>query len=472
MKFSQFFGASFQFFATYLQRWRLALLFLGSAIAAAVAGVILSGAVNAQSPPMSAIASAGEATAYNRTSSAYEEAVPTLTPQGVIDHDLGDEAFEEAFVLTPGLKNSGLGPVFNNASCVSCHIRNGRGMPEPGQLLLRVSNPNSADVQDLSDAELYDNAPPVLGIGKQIQDFSVMGVQPEASVEIEWETSVGTYADGEKYEVRSPEFNITLANGDSLPESVRVSPRLPPHVYGLGLLEAIPEADLLALADVDDENGDGISGRPNYAWDLQKGEVALGRFGWKANSPNLLQQSADAYLNDMGIHSYLFPAEDGSVEVDEATLIAAAAYAQTLAVPARAAIADSQVQRGEKLFDDASCQICHVSSFKTGEHKYPSLENQLIHPYTDLLLHDMGEQLADNRPDFEADGQEWRTPSLWGIGLAQTVLPYSGYLHDGRARSFEEAILWHGGEAESSKAAFEKMPSADRAALVRFLQSL
>ena len=464
----------FQVLGAFLQRWRLAALFLGSAIAAIAGGLLLSSAVNAQRlPPESAVvASAGAATAYNRTSSAYEEAVPTLTPQGIIDHDLGDEAFEEAFVLTPGLKNSGLGPVFNNTSCVSCHIRNGRGMPEPGQLLLRVSDPNAADVKDLTDAELYDNAPPVLGLGKQIQDFSVTGMQPEASVEIDWERSTGAYADGTEYELRSPNFRITLANGEPLSESIQVSPRLPPHVYGLGLLEAIPEADLLAVADVEDENGDGISGRPNYVWDVEKADIALGRFGWKANSPTILQQSADAYLNDMGIHSSLFPAEDGSVEVDEETLIAAAAYSQTLAVPARVATADPQVQRGEKLFSEASCESCHISSFKTGEHKYPSLANQLIHPFTDLLLHDMGESLADNRPDFEADGGEWRTPALWGVGLAQTVLPYSGYLHDGRARSFEEAILWHGGEANLSKVAFETMSASDRAALVRFLQSL
>ncbi|MEO1445559.1 MAG: di-heme oxidoredictase family protein, partial [Cyanobacteria bacterium J06635_11] len=179
-----------------------------------------------------------------------------------------------------------------------------------------------------------------------------------------------------------------------------------------------------------------------------------------------------AYVNDMGIHNPLFPAEDGTTEIDNETLVAAAAYAQTLAAPARARLNDPQVQRGEKLFADASCQACHVSSFQTGEHKYPALENQAIHPYTDMLLHDMGEGLADNRADFEATGQEWRTPSLWGVGLAQTVLPYSGYLHDGRARTFEEAILWHGGEAEDAKVAFEQMPADDRQALVRFLQSL
>ncbi|MEL6816675.1 MAG: di-heme oxidoredictase family protein, partial [Cyanobacteria bacterium J06598_3] len=430
--------------------------------------------------------SAGKATTFNRTSSAYEAAPPNLTAQGIIDHDLGDEAFEEAFVpaapaVGVGHAKAGLGPLFNNASCESCHIRNGRGMPEVGQLLLRVSDPTATvaiqtkveqnDEPEIT-AALMSNAPPVDGLGNQIQDFSIFGETPEATVDILWQESAGSYGDGTPYRLRSPQFNITLASGKPLPETVQVSPRVPPHVYGLGLLEAIREADILALADPSDADGDGISGRPNQVWNVQTQAPSLGRFGWKANSPNLLQQSADAYLNDMGLHNPLFPAEDGSSEIEEATLVAAAAYAQTLAVPARTLVNDPQVQRGEKLFNDANCQTCHVSNFTTGNHKYPALENQAIHPYTDLLLHDMGPALADNRPDFAADGQEWRTASLWGVGLAQTVLPYSGYLHDGRARTFAEAILWHGGEAEGAKVAFEQMPAGDRNALVSFLQSL
>lgn len=461
-------------FRRLIRRWRLGLTSVVTALLPIAAGLLFSTAVNAQIPDAQLIAaSGGEATAYNRTSSAYEEAPPNLSAQGIADHDLGDEAFEEAFVLTPGLRNSGLGPTFNNASCVSCHIRNGRGMPEPGQMLLRVSDGSpAASDQELDAVQQLSNAIPVAGLGNQIQDFSITGETPEASVEVLWKESAGTYADGTPYRLRSPEFNVTLANGEPLPDTVQVSPRVPPHVYGLGLLEAIPKADLLTLADPEDTDGDGISGRANRVWDIEKEEIAVGRFGWKANSPNLLQQSADAYLNDMGIHSPLMPAADGSTEIDEETLVAAAAYAQTLAVPARTLVDNPQVQLGEKLFADASCTACHVTSFQTGEHKYPALENQLIHPYTDLLLHDMGKGLADNRADFEADGREWRTSSLWGVGLAQTVLPYSGYLHDGRARTFEEAILWHGGEAEVAKEAFRTMPESDRVALVNFLQSL
>lgn len=456
----------------------------------------LSTAAGAQSPQVILAALADEATAFNRTSSAYEEAPPNLSIQAQADHDLGDEAFEEAFVLTPGLRNSGLGPIFNNASCVSCHIRNGRGMPEPGQLLLRISDPSGTDPNNVSipvalpvgnapqahlngeateavtEATEANSEPAVLELGNQIQDFGVVGQAPEATVKILWEESAGSYADGTPYRLRSPQFDIRLSDGKPLPPHIQVSPRVPPHVYGTGLLEAISEADIVALADPDDLDGDGISGRPNRVLNVKNNKIELGRFGWKASSPTLLQQSGEAYLNDMGITNPLFPAADGSTEIDEETLIAAAAYAQTLAVPARIEVNDPQIQRGEKLFADASCTACHTATFTTGAHKYPALENQAIHPFTDLLLHDMGVALADNRPDFEANGQEWQTPSLWGVGLAQTVLPYSGYLHDGRARTFEEAILWHGGEAQTAKDTFVNMNRDDRVALVRFLRSL
>ena len=422
-------------------------------------------------------ASAGPATSWNRTSGAYEAAPPNLTARGVEDHELGDEAFEESFVLTEDHPNAGLGPTFNNTSCVGCHVRNGRGMPVAGQLLLRVSDssPGGADaLEEESDTlEVHGNTPPVAGIGNQIQDFAVIGETPEAHVDIEWVETSGTYPDGTPYTLRSPSFRITLASrGEPLPETVRVSPRVPPHVYGLGLLEAVPEADILALADPDDRDGDGISGRPNRVWDERLGDYALGRFGWKANSPNLLQQTADAYLNDMGIYNPLFPAPDGTSEIDEATLVAATAYSQTLAVPARRRVDDPGVRRGETLFAETGCGDCHVDTLETGAHEYPALVGHVIHPYTDLLLHDMGEGLADGRPDFAASGREWRTPALWGVGLAQTVLPYSGYLHDGRARTFEEAILWHGGEAETARGRFTRLTADDRRAMVSFLRSL
>jgi CxxC motif-containing protein (DUF1111 family) len=174
----------------------------------------------------------------------------------------------------------------------------------------------------------------------------------------------------------------------------------------------------------------------------------------------------------MGVTNPLFPEQDGKSEIDLKTLRASTFYTQTLAVPARTLMNDRGVKKGEKLFAQANCTACHVSELRTGNHEVKAISNQTIHPYTDMLLHDMGTGLADGRPDFEATGNEWRTPPLWGLGLTQAVLPYSGYLHDGRAQTLEEAILWHGGEAEKSKESFRTMAKGDRDALVKFLQTL
>lgn len=269
-------------------------------------------------------------------------------------------------------------------------------------------------------------------------------------MELHWVEQTREYADGTPYRLRSPVVKLLTLEGSPI-DPVLISLRIPQPVFGAGLLEAVPASRILAAADPDDADGDGISGRPNLVWDQEQQRLVLGRFGWKANTPNLRQQTAAAYANDMGVTNPLFPAADGSQDIDEATLQATTVYVQTLAVPGRALWQDPQVQRGEKLFVQAQCAKCHRPELQTGIHEIPALANQVIHPYTDLLLHDMGEGLADGRADFEATGREWRTPPLWGIGLSQTVLPSSGYLHDGRARSLEEAILWHGGEAERSR---------------------
>ncbi|MGH2414902.1 MAG: di-heme oxidoredictase family protein, partial [Microcystaceae cyanobacterium] len=316
------------------------------------------------------------------------------------------------------------------------------------------------------------NAPPVPGLGNQIQDQGTFGSVPEAKVELQWQEQPGQYGDGTAYLLRSPKPKITLFNNKPLPTQVMTSLRLPPPVFGLGLLEAIPEQTIRNLADPDDKNKDGISGRPNEVWNVATKSTAMGRFGLKASSPNLLLQTAAAYVNDMGITNPVFPEADKTTDIDQKTLDNATFYVQTLAVPARTLLDNPQVKQGEQLFAQANCAACHVSELRTGNHEVKLLANQTIHPYTDLLLHDMGAGLADKRPDFQASGREWRTPALWGLGLSKTVLPYSGYLHDGRARTLEEAILWHGGEAEASKEAFRTMSKSDRTSLVRFLNSL
>lgn len=413
----------------------------------------------------------GATTVFDRSSNAYSFPAPNLTEDQLAAHLDGDVAFESVFVSPPAVINAGLGPVFNNAACNRCHVRDGRGLPSAGDgplgspLLLRVSVPEGAPL-------VPGGAVPVDGLGTQIQDHAIFGASPEAHVELVWDEVVGEYGDGEPFTLRRPRITVTLAAGVPLPGEVMVSARTPPPVFGLGLLEAVPDATVRALADPDDVDGDGISGRPNDVWDRRLGAVALGRFGWKASEPYLAQQAAVAYAADMGVTSPMFPEDDGSHELEQQIVTDAAFYTQTLAVPGRDVWDDPVVQQGEALFEEIGCAACHVPTLDTGAHEIDALASQTIHPYTDLLLHNVGFELADGRPDFLASGNEWRTAPLWGVGLSQTVLPYSGLLHDGRARTLAEAILWHGGEAEQAKEQFRTRPADERDALLAFLRSL
>lgn len=466
---------------------------LGIGLAAAMMGVVLSTMlhqpVDAQFLPQAG----GATTIQNRSSQAFAQPAPNLNDVWGDRHAAGDLAFEAVFVTPPAHVNPGLGPLFNSSSCVNCHINNGRGFPEKGQRVVRVSQITDDELanSDLANSDLASdsalalpddyiyaleavaataNTPPVPGLGTQVQEQGVYG--HEGTVEVTWQEHSGHYVDGTPYSLRSPHLTLTRRDGTPMTDAIAISNRIPLPVFGLGLLEAVPEGDILALADPDDHDDDGISGRPNYVWNVVEQADTLGRFGWKANAPTLLQQTASAYANDMGVSNPLFPDPDGNQDIDEDILELATIYVQTLAVPRRTALDDPQVKQGEQLFDDANCAACHTAELHTGSHDIPALVNQTIYPYTDLLLHDMGPDLADHRPDFQASGSEWRTTPLWGLGLAQTVLPYSGYLHDGRARSLEEAILWHGGEADASKEAFQQMNADDRAALIQFLRSL
>jgi CxxC motif-containing protein (DUF1111 family) len=416
----------------------------------------------------------GQTSIANRTSRAFDNGAANLTAEEHDRHSEANATFNHIFVAAPAETNPGLGPLFNNSSCNGCHLFNGRGMPVIGnetslksQMLVRVSLPKG-------QPDAPGGAVPVPGIGEQIRDHAVFGAVPDAQVAVQWQEITGNYADGTEYKLRSPQTSITLPDGKSLPPEVMTSLRQSPPVIGLGLLEALDESTVMALADPDDRNGDGISGKPNRVWDVQKKATALGRFGLKANQPNLRQQSAAAYFNDMGISNPVFPDPDGSTDIDDKELISATFYTQSLTVPARSVVAlqDPEVIKGDRLFQGANCAACHIQTLKTGNHELVALANQTIHPYTDVLLHNMGAGLADHRPDFEATGNEWRTAPLWGVGLTHTVLADAGFLHDARARTMEEAILWHGGEAEKSKEAFRNMNSSDRRALLKFLNSL
>jgi CxxC motif-containing protein (DUF1111 family) len=250
--------------------------------------------------------------------------------------------------------------------------------------------------------------------------------------------------------------------------------RRPPPVFGSGLLDAVHEQSIQALADPEDRDGDGISGRPNIVWNIRERKQTIGKFGLKASAPTALQQVAGAYATDMGVTNSLLPRGNKNPELDSSTLDRTSFYVQTLAVPSPRNQDDPTVIRGREIFREIGCGKCHAETLQTGDHQIPELSNQLIHPFTDLLLHDMGSELADGRPEFQASGNEWRTAPLWGIGLVPIVIGDAevSYLHDGRARTLEEAVLWHGGEGLAARNTFAALTLADRDALIQFLRSL
>ncbi|MEO6667959.1 MAG: di-heme oxidoredictase family protein [Ferruginibacter sp.] len=422
--------------------------------------------------------SGGMATVFDESNRAFGHQIEGMSDNDQHAHGVGDGGVEQTFVTAPAPLNSGLGPVFSNVSCISCHHNDGKGNPTAGlvnsSLLIRLSIPGS----DLHGAPL-----PVPGYGAQLQDLAIYGQLPEASVNISYTESTVTFPDGETASLRSPAYTLTNPYAP-LPANYMMSPRMAPPFFGLGLLQNISEASILANADENDANADGISGKPNYVWDPFLNKRMIGKFGLKANTATLLTQVAAAYQQDMGITSYVFPNEssfgqaqfDGlndDAELPDSILNGAVFYVKTLAVPARRSVTDPVALQGENIFKQIKCANCHIPTMQTSvDVTLRQISNQRIHPYTDLLLHDMGTGLADNRPDFLADGNEWKTPALWGIGLFEKTNGIPFYLHDGRARTIEEAILWHAGEAEDSKNKFVLLSTSDRKALIKFIKSL
>lgn len=419
----------------------------------------------------------GALTVFDASSASFSTPAPHLSASELALHDLGDKGFDANFVAAPAPVNAGLGPLFNNTSCAACHVNDGRGRPpESGgplvSMLFRISQ---------AGQDSHGGPNPLPGYGGQLQTRATFGNLAEASVSISYRDSAVHLTDT-TVSLRIPTY--ALQNPWSpFTATPLISPRVAPSVFGLGLLEAVSETDILSRSDAADGNGDGISGRANSVYDVRQGRNVLGRFGWKAGSPTLEQQSAGAYNQDMGVTNILFKAENCEgdliscaahpVDVDSVTLEAVVFYMQSLGVPGRRQWNNPQVQKGEKLFASIGCTACHVPDLRTGAVPgQANLSGQIIHPYTDLLIHDMGPGLSDNRPDYTATGNEWRTAPLWGIGLTQVVNGHTLFLHDGRARNFLEAILWHGGEGDKSRKAAAGLIPSDRAALIAFLQSL
>jgi len=414
---------------------------------------------------------------------------------------LGNALFRKLWVASPSSTQAsdGLGPFFNARGCQSCHLKDGRGRPPMGDevassLFLRLSVPPQDSVQQDLIASGAEKFMPEPTYGEQLQTFAVTGLKAEGRMVIEYADEPVTLGDGTVVTLRRPTYGVAeLSHGPMHPD-VMMSPRVASPMIGLGLLEAVPDADILARADPEDVDGDGISGRANQVVDPATGLVQLGRFGWKAGTATIRAQSASAFAGDMGISTPLVDRPHGDCTATQLDCLAQPTgeqarlgeseapgpvldlvtfYSQNLGVPQRRDVDDAMVLSGKRAFYETGCVACHTPKFVTSRDA-PDLQHrfQLIWPYSDLLLHDMGEGLADHRPEGVADGSEWRTPPLWGIGLTATVSGHTQFLHDGRARNLTEAILWHGGEAQAARDGFAAMDRPTREALLAFLESL
>ena len=394
----------------------------------------------------------------------------------------------------------GLGPLFNARTCLMCHVNGGRSiMPVKGDTrldtaFLRLSIPGVDTIHGVI-------AEPTYGDQLQSQSTSLAhmfrhlkglkhSVAPEAYIFPNWVYKNFSYADGTKIQLRETNIKLTkLGYGKMHPETMMGLRNAPP-IHGVGLLETIKQADIDKLADEQDINGDGISGRTNIAWDFEAKKPVAGRFGLKANKASVRLQTAGAFHSDMGLSNPIFSSQSCTenqlkcnneitgndkegTEISKRQLSLVVDFIKNLAVPKRRNAEKTSVLAGRSLFYETGCASCHNPSFTTGDDKdFPHLANQTIWPYTDLLLHDMGEGLADGRPDYLATGSEWKTPALWGIGLSKKVNGGQNFLHDGRARNVEEAIIWHGGEAEQTKQRFTKLNKKHRTELIEFVNSL
>jgi CxxC motif-containing protein (DUF1111 family) len=442
------------------------------------------------------------------TAEAFSQPSANISFAKELDFKLGNALFRKLWVSSPAstLASDGLGPLYNARSCQRCHLKDGRGHPPEGpqdsavSMFLRISVPAAPD-DLMSEIEAFllsvgegpQRTRPDPVYGGQLQDFAVLGQTAEYRLDVSYEEFDVPLSEGEVARLRRPTYRAADLGFGPLAEGAMLSPRVAPQMIGLGLLEAIPAATILAAADPDDTDGDGISGRAQKVWSFEHDRPMLGRFGHKAGAPTLREQAASAFAGDIGISSPIFPSAWGDCteaqatcragphgdqdarihEIDAEGLDLVTFYTRNLAVPARRTPADPEVLRGKQVFYAARCTACHTPKHVTHRLEgQPEQSFQLVWPYTDLLLHDMGEGLADHRPEGVADGFEWRTAPLWGIGLTETVSGKATYLHDGRARSLLEAVLWHGGEAQAARDHVVNVPAADRAALIRYLKSL
>jgi len=396
----------------------------------------------------------------------------------------GGGLFRRAWLIGPSQDQpeaSGLGPLYNRLSCIACHAKNGRGSapdPENGvarSIIVRLG---------VAGRDAHGGPLPHPVYGAQLNPEGIPGVPGEGRAIVTYEEFIERLADGSTIAMRRPRLSLLNLGYGLLDPSTKISVRNAPPVFGLGFLEAVTEEQILAYAV---EIGGG-KGHANYVYDIESDRRRLGRFGLKANQPTLKQQIANAFAEDLGVTNDLFPDENCTpaqtactalvkrerrIELSASQLRDTVDYIRDLAPPARRDVGQPEVKRGEAIFSSLGCAVCHRESMRLGVFPpNPAISGATIHPYTDLLVHDMGDGLADGREDYGAGPRDWRTPPLWGLGLAGKYGDGANYLHDGRARTFAEAILWHGGEAQSAADAFRLLPKDERDALLAFLNSL
>lgn len=449
--------------------------------------------------PEGYILSAGTSTNFLNSTFAYD--TPADWVKGKYDKRFtsGDGLYDDARSTSNGL-GGGLGPVYAGYSCGSCHRNTGRTKPsvwtqnENGDygsgsygfssMLVYITRKNGAFFQDY---------------GRVLHDQSIYGVKAEGKLKVTYDYQTFTFPDGEVYELAKPNYTITDWYADSIrAEDLICSVRIPLRHVGLGQMMALDPVEIEALARQSNYPEYGISGRCNYI--MERGVKRLGLSGNKAQHADLTVELG--FSSDLGVTNSRYPEEicEGQVQMSQGSMMGLSyaqldvsteemedvdLYLHSLSVPARRNVNDPTVKRGEEMFYQAKCHLCHVTTLHTRPRgasllngtNLPWLGNQTIHPYSDYLLHDMGSEimgvgLNDNYVSGLARGNEWRTTPLWGVGLQEKVNGHTYFLHDGRARNFVEAIMWHGGEGEASKNLFKQMPKADRDALVKFLESL
>jgi CxxC motif-containing protein (DUF1111 family) len=435
----------------------------------------------------------GEATVKRLQTRSYVYAGANFSSAQQLDFWTGFSLFRDPWVISPSstADRDGLGPLFNTRSCISCHHGGGRsrmskpGISQPSALVLRLGSTSQA-TPNQSTANQSTTDP---NYGGQIQPRTISKdhLKGEAWLNLRYSMVDGHYSDGEKYQLQQPNYQLTHLSQGPLADNIALSPRYAPNVYGMGLLDAISNEDLLAQEDLNDTNKDGITAKYNRVLNVQNGQTEIGRFGLKAKQPNLRQQVAAAFRDDIGITNSLFGDESctseqtectqlgkrGAPEIPDKLLKLVVDFNAFLGVPPARNLSNDTVSKGRELFYQSNCQACHTPSYRT-DSDYPvaELANNTIWPYTDLALHDMGEGLADGVYEFSANGNEWRTPPLWGIGLQLRILGEQRYLHDGRARNLSEAILWHGGEAQNAKTQFVNLSRLERKQLISFLKAI